>query len=493
MDEAAAGGTDGNEPAAQGTQPSGGRGSDVPAQAASVSTARGTDASAQSASAGGARGTETSAQAASASTARRPDTSAQATSAGTARRPDAPAQPASAGGARGTEPSAQAASAGTVRRPDTSAQPASAVTTFRDLYQQRIADCGFQPDRAQLAAVDKLDDLRRRLIAAHSARSSTLRRWFGSLVGKAAREPERGLYLWGGVGRGKTWLMDLFFQSLPFPEARRRHFHRFMHDVHSELKQLQNRESPLDTVAAQIAHDTQVLCFDELFVTDIADAMILGGLFEGLFKRGVTLVATSNVPPQGLYKDGLQRQRFLPAIDLIERHVEVLNVDGATDYRLRQLTQAGTYLLSSAPDTPQRLETLFAELAHYGTSSGGSIEIEGRPIPVIRQSSSAVWFNFFAICAGPRSQDDYIEIAREYQSVIVSGIPVLDSHRDNEARRLIALVDELYDRSVNLIISAAAPPTDLYRGELLAFPFERTISRLIEMQSEDYLTREHRP
>jgi cell division protein ZapE len=358
---------------------------------------------------------------------------------------------------------------------------------------RRLADCGFKSDPAQLAAVDKLGDLRQRLIAAHSGHGSTLRRWLGSLVGGAARQPERGLYLWGGVGRGKTWLMDLFFQSLPCPQARRRHFHRFMHDVHTELKELHNRESPLDLLAAQIAHDTRVLCFDELFVTDIADAMILGGLFEGLFKRGVTLVATSNVTPRDLYKDGLQRQRFLPAIDLIEQHVEVLNVDGATDYRLRQLTQAGTYLLSSAPDTPQRLETLFAELADHGTSSSGSIEIEGRPISVIRQSSSAVWFNFFAICAGPRSQDDYIEIAREYQSVIVAGVPVLDAQRDNEARRFIALVDELYDRNVNLIISAAVPPTDLYRGELLAFQFQRTISRLIEMQSEDYLTREHRP
>jgi cell division protein ZapE len=370
---------------------------------------------------------------------------------------------------------------------------ASSAASFRDLYQQRLADCGFKSDPAQLAAVEKLDDLRRRLISAHAASSSTLRRWFGSLVGGAAREPERGLYLWGGVGRGKTWLMDLFFQSLPFPEARRRHFHRFMHDIHTELKQLQNRESPLDLVAAQIAGDTQVLCFDELFVTDIADAMILGGLFEGLFKRGVTLVATSNVPPHDLYKNGLQRQRFVPAIELIEQHVEVLNIDGATDYRLRQLTQAGTYLLSSAPDTPQRLDTLFAELAHYGVSSSGSIEIEGRPISVVRQSSSAVWFNFFALCAGPRSQDDYIEIAREYQSVIVAGIPILDSHRDNEARRFIALVDELYDRNVNLIISAAAPPTDLYRGERLSFEFQRTTSRLIEMQSEDYLAREHRP
>ncbi|MGH8209764.1 MAG: cell division protein ZapE [Steroidobacteraceae bacterium] len=374
-------------------------------------------------------------------------------------------------------------------------EPSAAVATanLRDLYVRRLADHGFKSDPAQLAAVERLDGLRRRLIAAHAAHSSTRRRWFGSLFGGSAQGPERGLYLWGGVGRGKTWLMDMFFQSLPFPEARRRHFHRFMHDLHTDLKELQNRDSPLDLVAAQIARDTRVLCFDELFVTDIADAMILGGLFAGLFKRGVTLVATSNVSPRDLYKDGLQRQRFLPAIDLIERHVEVLDVDGAIDYRLRQLTQAGTYLLSSAPDTAQRLEALFAELAHYGTASGGTIEIEGRPVPVVRQSSSAVWFNFFAVCAGPRSQDDYIEIAREFQSVIVSGVPILDSLRENEARRFIALVDELYDRNVNLIVSATAAPAELYRGDRLSFQFKRTISRLIEMQSEDYLAREHRP
>jgi cell division protein ZapE len=375
------------------------------------------------------------------------------------------------------------------------ATPAAAGGGLREIYLRRLAQSGFHSDPAQLAAVEKLDGLRERLIAAHAdtTGASPLRRWLGSLVGSATQEPERGLYLWGGVGRGKTWLMDMFFESLPFPEKRRRHFHRFMHDVHTELKGLQNRESPLDAVAEQIARDARVLCFDELFVADIADAMILGGLFEALFKRGVTLVATSNVPPQDLYKDGLQRQRFLPAIDLIERHVEVLNVDGATDYRLRQLTQAGTYLLSAAPDTPQRLDALFAELAHYGSSMGGTVEIEGRTIPVVRQSSSAVWFEFDAVCGGPRSQDDYIEIAREYQSVIVSDVPILDSLRENQARRFIALVDELYDRNVNLIVSAAAPPVELYRGDRLAFQFERTVSRLIEMQSEDYLAREHRP
>jgi cell division protein ZapE len=368
---------------------------------------------------------------------------------------------------------------------------AIAGPNLHELYVRRLAEYGFQSDPAQLAALEKLEDLRRRLITARDSNSSVLRRWLGRLG--AEREPERGLYLWGGVGRGKTWLMDLFFDSLPFPEARRRHFHRFMHEVHVQLKEIRNCESPLELLAARIARDTRVLCFDELFVTDIADAMILGGLFAGLFKRGVALVATSNVPPADLYKNGLQRQRFLPAIELIERHVDIFNVDGTTDYRLRQLTQAGTYLLTTAADTPQRLETLYTELSDRGATVGGSIEIEGRPIPVVRHSNSAVWFNFFAICAGPRSQDDYIEIAREYQSVMVAGVPTLDSQRDNETRRFIALVDELYDRNVNLIISAAASPHELYRGERLSFEFERTISRLIEMQSAEYLAREHKP
>ena len=364
---------------------------------------------------------------------------------------------------------------------------------LRSLYLDRLAEGGFDADSAQLSAVDKLDDLRRRLSASRPAGSSPLRRWFGGLVRRPAREPERGVYLWGDVGRGKTWLMDLFFQSLPFPDARRRHFHRFMHDVHSELKGLHKRAAPLDVVAGKIARDTRVLCFDELFVADIADAMILGGLFEGLLKRGVTLVATSNVPPGELYRGGLQRQRFLPAIDLIERHVDVLNVDGGIDYRLRRLTQAGTYLLAAAPDTQQRLEEFFAELSRYGTASGSSIDIEGRAIPVLRQSSDAVWFHFSALCAGPRSQEDYIEIAHEYQAVVVSDVPVLDALHENEARRFIALVDELYDRNVKLIVSAAAAPAELYRGDRLSFEFARTISRLIEMQSEAYLAREHRP
>jgi cell division protein ZapE len=286
--------------------------------------------------------------------------------------------------------------------------------------------------------------------------------------------------------------MDLFFQSLPFPEKRRTHFHRFMHDVHAQLATLRQTQSPLEEVALRIAAGTRVICFDELFVSDIGDAMILAGLFRALIARGVTLVVTSNVPPHGLYKDGLQRQKFLPAIELLERHTEVIAVDGSVDYRLRQLTQAPIWLASSETTTPARLAKLFDALADGGQVGTAPLEISGRRIPIVRESGAVVWFEFAAICEGPRSQEDYIELARDYQSVIVSGVPVLDETSENAARRFVALVDEFYDHGVNLIASAAAAPNKLYRGERLKFEFQRTASRLIEMQSEDYLGREHR-
>ena len=364
--------------------------------------------------------------------------------------------------------------------------------TLRELYERQIAERGFRADPAQLAIVTRLEALRSRLMEAYDARSSIGGRLLRAIARRSSPRAVRGLYLWGPVGRGKTWLMDLFFQSLPFPERRRRHFHRFMHDVHAELKTLREVEAPLETVAERLAAGARVLCFDELFETDIADAMLLSGLFKGLFRRGVTLVATSNVPPGELYRDGLQRQRFLPAIELIERNTEVVTAAGDRDYRLRQLTQAGTYLPSADSNTVARLRALFAELSDHEDASDGNVEIEGRPIPVVRQSEVAVWFDFGALCGGPRSQEDYIEIARNYQSVVVSDVPVMDSLREDEARRFIALIDELYDRCVKLVVSAAAPPAQLYRGERLRLEFQRTASRLTEMQSEEYLAREHR-
>ena len=361
---------------------------------------------------------------------------------------------------------------------------------LRVLYARELSCRGFSADPAQLAAVARLEAARRRLLRAPRAR---LPRLFRALARRRADAPVRGLYLWGGVGRGKTWLMDLFFESLPFAERRRQHFHRFMHDVQAQLAGMKHERDPLERVAETIARNTRVLCFDELQVTDIADAMILGNLFDALFRRAVTLVATSNTAPRELYRDGLQRARFLPAIALLERHLEVWRVAGRTDYRLRELTQAGVYLPAGAADTPARLEQLFTRLADHGARIGGTIVIEGRPIAVIREGCGVLWCDFSALCSGPRGADDYIEIAREYHSVIVSGVPVLAAASDDEARRFIALVDEFYDRNVRLVVSAAASPPGLYRGERLAAPFERTVSRLSEMQSAEYLAREHKP
>lgn len=358
------------------------------------------------------------------------------------------------------------------------------------LYARELAARGFSADPAQLAAVARLDAVRRRLLRRPRV---GLPRWFGALLPRRPDAPVRGLYLWGGVGRGKTWLMDLFFESLPFAERRRRHFHRFMHEVHARLAQLRHERDPLEQVAGLIAREARVLCFDELQVADIADALILGKLFDALFRRSVTLVVTSNTAPRELYKGGLQRARFLPAIASLERHLEVARIGGTTDYRLAELTQAGVYLPAAAADTHERLEQLFTRLSHAGAGAGDSILIEGRAIAVIRAGPGVLWCEFSALCAGPRSADDYIEIAREYHSVIVSGVPVLDATTDDEARRFIALIDEFYDRNVKVIVSAAAAASGLYRGERLAAPFERTVSRLVEMQSAEYLAREHKP
>jgi len=370
---------------------------------------------------------------------------------------------------------------------------AGANPGLRELYRKELKERGFKADKAQEAAVDALDDLRTRLLRSNRPPASGARKLLAKIGKRNTPAIEKGLYLWGGVGRGKTWLMDLFFQSLPFEAKRRRHFHRFMQDVHAELGKLKGREEPLEQVADHLARDTRVLCFDEFFVSDIADAMILGTLMEALFHRGVALVATSNVAPKDLYKEGLQRQRFLPAIKMLEEHTRVLNVDGGTDYRLRQLTQAGTYIDSADPKAAARLDALFSDLSDSDPCEGGTVEIEGRAIPVVKESENVIWFEFEALCEGPRSQNDYIEIAREYQSVIVSNVPVLTATRENAARRLISLVDEFYDRHVNLIVSAAAAPEGLYQGDRLKFEFQRTVSRLIEMQTEEYLASEHRP
>jgi cell division protein ZapE len=369
-------------------------------------------------------------------------------------------------------------------------ESAAAAQELRQRYQSQLAARHLQRDPAQLAALARLEELRTRVL---SAPLPHLPRWVAAFARRRAPRARTGLYLWGGVGRGKTFLMDLFYSSLPPGVGRRCHFHRFMHEVHLRLAALEPQRYPLDTVAGAMAQNLRVLCFDELYVADIADAMILGGLFAGLLRRGVTLLATSNLAPRELYRDGLQRQRFVPAIDLLEQHLEVLRLGGDTDYRLRQLTAAGTYLPAGAPDSATRLAALFEQLAGSSSAGGGRIEVAARAIEVIRVAPGVVWFDFAALCGGPRSPEDYIEIAREYQSLLLSQVPVFDAAHEDEARRFIALVDELYDRNVNLVLSAAAAPQALYRGTRLGELFARTASRLTEMQSEEYLAREHKP
>ena len=357
------------------------------------------------------------------------------------------------------------------------------------LYAREIAKRGFRQDAAQLEALRHLERLRAGLAAA--AAEPLGKRLLRGLTRNNGDE-HKGAYLWGGVGRGKTWLMDLFYASLTITQKRRTHFYRFMQEVHGDLKRLRGMQSPLDGVADKIAKKAQVICFDELFVSDIADAMILAGLFGALLKRGVALVFTSNVRPKDLYRNGLQRDRFLPTIALLEKHCEVIAVDGGVDYRLRQLTATPIYLMASARDTRKKLEELFDELSDDDVETDGAITINQRKIKVLRESENVIWFDFAALCEGPRSPADYIAIASEYQSVIISDVPTLAVTAENAARRFISAIDEFYDRGVNVILSAAAPPADLYQGEKLKFEFQRTASRLVEMQSAEYLSRAHR-
>jgi len=303
----------------------------------------------------------------------------------------------------------------------------------------------------------------------------------------------RGLYLHGGVGRGKTFVMDLFFDGLPISRKQRVHFHRFMGRVHAELGKLKDQSDPLEKVAEQLAEQARVLCFDEFFVSDIGDAMLLGRLLEHLFARGVTLVATSNVDPKHLYRDGLQRVRFLPAIAALEKHCKVLELNSPQDYRLRALNQAPVYHQPLNATAHRALELAFTRLASAAPDNRPTVMIHDREIAVFRRAGDLIWFDFDALCRGARAAADYIEIARCFPAVILSGVPVFSSNDDNEARRFVHLIDELYDRGVKLIVSAAAPPALLYPGERLRLEFERCASRLIEMQSQNYLKREHRP
>ena len=394
------------------------------------------------------------------------------------------------------------------------------MTSPLQQYQKDQQQQGFCIDSEQAEAVNHLQRLYEDILRQQNAAADP-KNWSKRIAGKVLRkskkaQPIRGLYFWGGVGRGKTYLMDIFYQCLPFENKLRTHFHRFMRDVHKRLTENKGAKNPLTIVAKELALETKVICFDEFFVTDITDAMILGQLLEQLFERGVVLVATSNIEPARLYENGLQRQRFLPAIALLEQQTTVVNVDGGVDYRLRTLTQATLYhwplddqanvnlakgFNALAPDMAAPKNGEEAVLDATGADSqerpvkgaAGSVSVNGRKFNYIKKTEGVIWFSFDQLCAMPRSQNDYLELALEFHSLIVSDVPCLKAGMEDQARRFVNLVDVCYDANLKLILSAQVPLLELYNGGSLDFVFQRTLSRLQEMQSVEYLARAHVP
>ncbi|MDX1554981.1 MAG: cell division protein ZapE [Xanthomonadales bacterium] len=355
-------------------------------------------------------------------------------------------------------------------------------------YDHLTATGRFTADPEQRKAVKALDRLWR-VLSEPSRESSGLKRVWGRLAGKRHEAPQ-GIYLWGSVGRGKTWLMDLFYESLPIEAKRRVHFHRFMQRVHGELAELGAMADPLPLIARRWSHGTRLLCLDEFFVSDIADAMLLSGLLEALFERGVTLVTTSNIPPDDLYRSGLQRAKFLPAIERLKAHCEVVQIGGDADYRLRILERSETYHQPLDDQAEAVLAVNYEQIA-CGSELGSGLEVNGRMLHAKKRSDGVAWFDFSELCEGPRGAADYIELARAFNTVLISAVPVMTEKDWDAARRFITLVDEFYDRNVKLLMTAEAPIDALYTGDRLAFEFQRTRSRLTEMQSHDYLARPH--
>ncbi|MDR2092177.1 MAG: AFG1 family ATPase [Azoarcus sp.] len=354
-----------------------------------------------------------------------------------------------------------------------------------EVYESRLQSRAYTADPAQRAAVGRLQRLYADLLAFKAARRTRLRKM---LVHPP--EPE-SVYLWGGVGRGKSFLMDCFFDSVPYRRKRRVHFHAFMQEVQNDLRRLNHAPDPLQKVAERIAMQTRLLCFDEFHVSDIADAMILGRLLEALFARGVVFVMTSNYPPDGLYPDGLMRVNFLPTIGLIKARFDVLEVDDGTDYRLRALERLESWLIPPGEEADARLAEDFRQLSGVGPQAG-EIEVLARAIPVRGRAPGVVWFDFDALCRTARSQNDYLEIARAHHTVLLSGVPVMRASEASEARRFTWLIDVLYDFHVKLIASAEGEAHSLYTGGMHANEFARTVSRLIEMRTHEYLATPHR-
>ena len=353
-----------------------------------------------------------------------------------------------------------------------------------DAYEAELKARGFQSDPAQRAAAQRLQGLYSELIGFKAARrGSRLKQFFNK------PQMPRSVYFWGGVGRGKSFLMDCFFDAVPYKRKRRVHFHAFMQEVQNDLRQHNHEADPLQKVADRIAAATRLLCFDEFHVSDIADAMILGRLLDALFARGVIFVMTSNYPPDGLYPNGLMRINFLPTIEMIKRRFDVIEVDNGTDYRLRTLEALEMYLVPHDAAAERKLADDFVRLAG---GEGGEIEVLERKLPVVRKAPGVIWFDFDTLCRGARSQNDYLELAREHHTLILSDVPKMLAGNASEARRFTWLIDVLYDHRVKLIMSAAVPAYELYTEGHNAHEFVRTVSRLIEMRTRDYLAEAHR-
>ena len=350
---------------------------------------------------------------------------------------------------------------------------------------QALESGQFMPDEAQAQAVQELDRVWKELLTRYKASKKAFLRFRRQTYPK-------GVYMWGGVGRGKTWLMDQFYDAVPFRRKTRMHFHHFMQHVHKELNKLSGQRNPLDAVADQIYKNAVVICFDEFFVSNVTDAMILSDLFQKLFERGITLIATSNIAPEGLYKNGIHRDRFMPTITLVQKNCVVLNVDAGIDYRLRVLKQAQLFKYPLSSDAQSWMLERFQSLTHTQTNSNTPIMINNRVVETLGHTEDVLWCEFSELCFKPRSPADFIEIANIYNTVLVSNIPNLTDFLSEGTRRFIYLVDEFYDRGVKLLLTSEDSIIELYEGQKLAFEIERTRSRLLEMQSDEYLHSEHR-
>lgn len=354
-----------------------------------------------------------------------------------------------------------------------------------DAYKALLDARGYTADEAQMRAATGLQTLYTHLLAFKVNRGSKLKRLLNP------PKPPQGVYFWGGVGRGKSFLMDCFYDAVPYRRKRRIHFHAFMQQIHRDLENYKGETDPVVKVAEQIAREVRLLCFDEFHVSDIADAMILGRLMDGLFANGVIVVMTSNYPPEKLYPNGLHRESFLPTIALLQKHLDVFEVDAGVDYRLRALEQVEIYHYPADAAAEKKMLDYFRMVAGEDGKKGGQIEVLGRQVETLRRAKGVIWFDFRILCGGPRSQNDYLEIARAYHTVLLSHIPKMSQHQASEARRFTWLVDVFYDHRVKLISTADCSPDELYTEGTQASEFARTVSRLTEMHSREYLTLAH--